>query len=235
MARILMLDTATEVCSVALSEDGMINSFREENEGFRHSEKLTVFIGEVLGEAGWTTGSLDAVCVSRGPGSYTGLRIGISVAKGICYGAGIPLVSVSSLHSMADYVARHLPDLTGEELPDALLCPMLDARRMEVYSTLCDRNGKPVTGLQAIIVNDHSFQNELNKGKIVFFGNGAAKCRMIIQHPNALFPADIPASARFMSRLAHEHFDQRQFEDVAYFEPFYLKDFVATVPRNKIF
>lgn len=235
MARILMLDTATEVCSVALSEGGIVVAEREEREGFRHSEMLTLFIGEALQEAGYTTASVDAVCVSRGPGSYTGLRIGVSVAKGLCYGSGIPLIAVSSLHSMADFVSRHMAALLGEEFPGALLCPMLDARRMEVYSALCYRNGKPFTEVSAGVIDGNSFQKELNAGKVVFFGNGAAKCRQVIQHQNALFPEMVLASARFMSCLAHERFKNRQFEDVAYFEPFYLKDFVATVPKNKIF
>lgn len=230
-----MLETSTEVCSVALSENGKIVTFREETEGYRHSEKLTLFVGEALDEAGWTTSMLDAVCVSRGPGSYTGLRIGVSVAKGLCFGSGVPLISVSTLQAMADHVVQHFQDLSGEESRDALLCPMLDARRMEVYTALFNRNGSPLSEVKAVVVDENSYKDELKDRKVVFFGNGAFKCRSIIQHPNALFPGHIYASARFMSKLAHDYFDNRQFENVAYFEPFYLKDFVATVPKNKIF
>ena len=182
-----MLDTATEVCSAALSENGQTVAVREKTEGFRHSEMLTVFIGELLEETGWTMESLDAVCVSRGPGSYTGLRIGVSVAKGICYGTGIPLVAISSLHSMTDYVSRNLLSLAGQEYPDALLCPMLDARRMEIYTALYARDGRPLTDITADVVHENSYRGELAARNIVFFGNGASKCRTVIHHPN--FPS----------------------------------------------
>jgi tRNA threonylcarbamoyladenosine biosynthesis protein TsaB len=234
MARILLLDTATEVCSAALSENDEIVSFREKSDGFRHSELLTIFIGELLPEAGWSVSQLDAVCVSRGPGSYTGLRIGVSVAKGMCYGLDIPLIAISSLHSMADHVALNIHSRKDSDNSGILLCPMLDARRMEIYTALFDLSGKQITGIKAEIIHDHSFSEELNSCKVFFFGNGAQKCKSIIRHPDAHFIDDINASARFMSRIACDSFKNKKFENVAYFEPFYLKDFVATVPKNKV-
>jgi tRNA threonylcarbamoyladenosine biosynthesis protein TsaB len=233
MARILLLDTATEVCSAALSENGDIVAFKERSDGFRHSELLTIFIGELLQETGLSVSQLDAVCVSRGPGSYTGLRIGVSVAKGICYGLNIPLMAVSSLHSMADHVARNFQTWSHTDRY-VLLCPMLDARRMEIYTALFDRFGKQVSGIKAEIIHEHSFSGELALGEIFFFGNGSKKCTSIIKHPDAHFIDDVTASARFMSRIAHDSFMSKEFENIAYFEPFYLKDFVATVPKNKV-
>jgi tRNA threonylcarbamoyladenosine biosynthesis protein TsaB len=234
MARILLLDTATELCSAALSENGTVLSFKEKSDGFRHSELLTVFIGELLQESGWSVSQLDAVCVSRGPGSYTGLRIGISVAKGLCYGLNIPLMAISSLHSMADHVAQNLQRWQISDNARILLCPMLDARRMEIYTALFDRFGKQISGIKAEIIHEHSFSGELNSGMIFFFGNGSLKCKSIIKHPEAHFLEDIIASARFMSTIAQDSFNNKEFENVAYFEPFYLKDFVATVPKNKV-
>jgi tRNA threonylcarbamoyladenosine biosynthesis protein TsaB len=234
MARILLLDTATEVCSAALSENGEVLSFKEKTDGFRHSELLTVFIGELLKEEGWSVEQLDAVCVSRGPGSYTGLRIGVSVAKGLCYGLNIPLIAVSSLHSMADHVAQNFQTWYSSGNAGILLCPMLDARRMEIYTALFDRFGKQVTGIKAEIIHAHSFSGELNSGKIFFFGNGSLKCKSVIKHPDAHFIDGITASARFMSSIARDSFISKEFENIAYFEPFYLKDFVATIPKNKV-
>jgi tRNA threonylcarbamoyladenosine biosynthesis protein TsaB len=234
MARILLLDTATEVCSAALSENGAVLSFKEKSDGFRHSELLTIFIGELLHETGWSVNQLDAVCVSRGPGSYTGLRIGVSVAKGLCYGLNIPLIAVSSLHSMADHVAQNMLSWHSSGNAGVRLCPMLDARRMEIYTALFDISGKQVTGIKAEIIHEHSFSGELTSGKVFFFGNGSLKCKSIIKHPDAHFIEDITASARFMSGIARDCYNNKEFENIAYFEPFYLKDFVATVPKNKI-
>jgi tRNA threonylcarbamoyladenosine biosynthesis protein TsaB len=234
MAKIVLLDTATEVCSAALAENGEVIAFREEAGGYRHSELLTVFIQELLQQEAWSAGNLDAVCVSRGPGSYTGLRIGVSVAKGLCYGLNIPLIAVSSLHSMADHAGK-LPEVRSRSGNDKiLLCPMLDARRMEVFTAFFSSSGQQLTDIRAEIIQETSFPEELNSGLVFFFGNGARKCKQDIRHPNARFLDDIYASARFMSRLAEESFLEKRFENVAYFEPFYLKDFVATVPRNKI-
>ncbi len=235
MARILLLETATEVCSAALSVDGEVVAFAEKTEGFRHSEMLTLLIEQLLKEQGWPAERLEAVCTSRGPGSYTGLRIGVSVAKGLCYALNIPLLAVSSLNAMAIHMAD---TMITDERPDngpVLLCPMLDARRMEVYTAMFDQKGHPLSEITAQIIGEQSFADELSAGPVVFFGNGASKCREVIHHPNARFPEDIKASARFMSTLAEERFNKNMVEDVSYFEPFYLKDFVATIPKNKVF
>ena len=234
MARILLLDTATEVCSVALSENGRVVAYQEENSGFRHSELLTLFIGELLNDKGWLFEQLDAVSVSRGPGSYTGLRIGVSVAKGLCYGLNLPLIAVSSIDSMAHHMAQLLMERKDPDPSDILLCPMIDARRMEVFTALYNREGSPLTEVKAEIIHDDSFSEELGTGKVYFFGNGANKCREKIKHPNARFEDDIHASARFMSKIATENYHKKKFENLAYFEPFYLKDFIATIPKNKI-
>jgi tRNA threonylcarbamoyladenosine biosynthesis protein TsaB len=234
MALILLLETATEVCSAAVALDGKVIALRESTNGFNHSEKLTVFISELLSDPALKNTRPDAVCVSSGPGSYTGLRIGISAAKGICYAADIPLIAVSTLDALAFYPANR----ESSRFPDGrkiLLCPMLDARRMEVYTALYDHTGRRLTEISATIIDQNSFSEELQDHTILFIGNGAAKCREVITHPHAQFDSDILASARFMSVLAEERFQAGNFEDVAYFEPFYLKDFVATIPRNKLF
>lgn len=234
MAKLLLLETATEVCSAALSADGDVIAFREQKEGFRHSELLTLFIGELLKDTGLTGQQLEGVCVSRGPGSYTGLRIGVSVAKGFCYALDIPLLSVSTLECLAGYVSRNYAQLTGPEDGKSLLCPMLDARRMEIYYALYDRNGKQLTGISAEIIGENSFSEEMNHAQLIFFGNGAEKCKELFAGKNALFIPEMDASARFMSFLAEDHFRNQNFENVAYFEPFYLKEFIATIPKNKI-
>jgi tRNA threonylcarbamoyladenosine biosynthesis protein TsaB len=230
MALILLLETATEVCSVAISRDGIPIACQETKEGFLHSEKLTVFIEQLLNENQIITGELDAVCISRGPGSYTGLRIGTSVAKGICYRLDRPLIAISTLDSMASY-AGSIYNPGNEQF---LLCPMLDARRMEVYTALYSR-GERLTGIEAKIIDSNTFSSELEEQRILFFGNGAEKCKQVLQHRNAVFMDDIHASARFMSAMAEREYNSGKFEDVAYFEPFYLKDFIATVPKNKFF
>ncbi len=235
MTTILLIETATEVCSAAISCDGRILAAKETIEGYNHSEKLTVFIEELLKECNIPVTNLDAVCVSRGPGSYTGLRIGVSVAKGICYALNKPLISVGTLDALAYQVAQHPQDYGLTLNSSTLLCPMIDARRMEVYTALFDDAGTPITGIEARIIDDNSYAPELDIREVIFFGNGAAKCKLVLNHPNARFPCDVHASARFMSALANNRYNLHEFEDVAYFEPFYLKDFVATLPRNKLF
>ncbi len=235
MARILLLETATEVCSAALSVGGEVTGYHERSDGFRHAELLTVFIDRLLSETGTKAGELDAVCVSRGPGSYTGLRIGVSVAKGLCFALNIPLIAISSLQSMAAYVARNIDILPVPWNHDLLLCPMLDARRMEIYTALFDRKGDQLTDISARVIQEDSFSGELENRQMVFFGSGASKCREVIRNAHAHFLSGIYASARFMSDLAEKSFNKKSFENVAYFEPFYLKDFIATVPKNKIF
>lgn len=235
MARILLIETSTEVCSVALSEGGEVVSYMENREGTRHAELLTVFIKKLYDDSGWTPETTDAVCVSRGPGSYTGLRIGVSVAKGFCFGLGIPLIAVSTLQAMAWHVASG-SDLTRQHRDkNTLLCPMLDARRSEVYTAMFDHRAAQITPVSAMIITPGSFGEELAHSRILFFGNGAAKCQQLITGPNAVFPGPVYASARFMSYLAGEFYNKNIFENVAYFEPFYLKDFIATVPKNKVF
>lgn len=227
MALILNIDTATPVCSVALARDGQVTGIKENNEGLNHSLLLGTFIDELLKEQGVDAGQLDAVAVSRGPGSYTGLRIGVSMAKGLCFGAGKPLIAVDTLQALARSVSERLQE-------DALYCPMLDARRMEVYTALFDRENRTVSGTKAEILDEHSFADILTKGKVYFFGNGSGKLRPLLTSSNACYPEDTETSAAHLAEIAEQKFRKKQFEDTAYFEPFYLKDFIATTPKNKV-
>lgn len=184
---------------------------------------------EAIKQTGLKPSDLDAICVSKGPGSYTGLRIGVSAAKGLCYGLGIPLLSVGSLESMTHWAKAEF----SEDLTDvSFLCPMIDARRMEVYTQLFDTSLKEAGSISAVIVDENSFAPELANGKVAFFGDGAAKCKEVINHPNAIFLDDFNPSARGMIVLAEKRFADKRFEDVAYFEPYYLKDFVAGKPKR---
>ena len=199
------------------------------DQSYSHSEKLVVYIDEAIKQAGLKPSDLEAVSVSKGPGSYTGLRIGVSAAKGLCYGLGIPLLSVGSLESMAHWATAEF----SEQLADiSLLCPMIDARRMEVYMQLFDASLNELQPVSAEIIDEHSFSAELEQGKVVFFGDGASKCKGAINHPNAVFVDAFNPSARGMIALAEAKFAKKQFEDVAYFEPYYLKDFVAGKPKK---
>lgn len=196
---------------------------------YSHSEKLVVYIDEAIKQAGLKPSDLDAVCVSKGPGSYTGLRIGVSAAKGLCYGLEIPLLSVGSLESMTHRAKSEFAD----QLIDVFFfCPMIDARRMEVYTQVFDGSLKPLQSVSAEIIDDKSLASELEKGQLAFFGDGAAKCKEVINHPNAIFLDGFNPSARGMIALAELKFAAKQFEDVAYFEPYYLKDFVAGKPKK---
>ena len=219
MALILLIETATKSCSVSLSYENKIIACKEEvNKQYSHAEKLTVFITELFKTQDFSIKDLDAIAVSKGPGSYTGLRIGVSTAKGLCYALDIPLISVSTLRAMAFRMAQ-------KEESD-LYCPMIDARRMEVYNAFYNSTNKEIRGIQADIIEADSYQKELDK-KVLFFGDGAQKCKQIIQHPNAKFLDDIFPSSKDMLEIANEKFSENFFEDVAYFEPFYLKDFVT--------
>ena len=219
MALILLIETATKSCSVSLSYENKIIACKEEvNKQYSHAEKLTVFITELFKTQDFSIKDLDAIAVSKGPGSYTGLRIGVSTAKGLCYALDIPLISVSTLKAMAFRMAQ-------KEDSD-LYCPMIDARRMEVYNAFYNSTNKEIRGIQADIIEADSYQKELDK-KVLFFGDGAQKCKQIIQHPNAKFLDDIFPSSKDMLEIANEKFSENFFEDVAYFEPFYLKDFVT--------
>lgn len=227
MALILNIDTATEVCSVAIARDGRVVAMRENGEGLNHSTLLGVYVDEALREARLSVADLDAVAVSMGPGSYTGLRIGVSLAKGLCFGGGKPLIAVGTLNALAHAAVERLG-------LDALYCPMLDARRMEVYTAVFDRRERPVRDIQAIIVDEHSFADLLSEGPVCFFGNGSDKARGVLTHPNARFVGGVTTSALNMTALSEQKFAVRDFADVAYFEPFYLKDFVATTPKHKV-
>ncbi len=198
-----------------------------------HSSSLAVLINEGFKITKLESKQLNAVAVSKGPGSYTGLRIGVSTAKGICYGAGIPLIAVPTLDIMA--IGVILEKITGEEIENSLLCPMIDARRMEVYNALYNNIGKRQTEITADIIDEKSYFDALNKQKVYFFGDGAEKCKDVIKHENAIFLENVYPSAKYMLQIANQHFNEQQFEDVAYFEPFYLKDFIATIPKKNIY
>lgn len=228
---ILLIETATQVCSVVLARDGKVLARRESDTPNAHSTRLSVFIDEVLKECGLTPRDLGAVCVSAGPGSYTGLRIGVSSAKGFCYALGIPLVSVPTLLSMASLYYRQHPDYQG------LVCPMIDARRMECYTMVCQRSevgGKILRDTHADIFDASTtsglipLTSYLEDNTVVFIGDGAAKTRDLLGvHPNARFDENFCLSAEGMIDLVMQKLAAGKTEDVAYFEPFYLKDFVA--------
>lgn len=228
MSCILHIETSTKVCSVALSEDGQTVFEKADFEGPSHAVSLGVFVDEALSFADSHAIPVNAVAVSCGPGSYTGLRIGVSMAKGICYGRDLKLIGIPTLELLCVPVL-----LYHDELPeDALLVPMIDARRMEVYSAVFDRALHTVRPIAADIVDGSTYQEYLDKGPVFFFGDGAAKCQEIIQHPNAHFLSGIQPLARNMAPLAEKAVAQEHFEDVAYFEPFYLKEFVASKPKK---
>ncbi len=230
MGLILMIETATEICSVVLAFEGQLISIRETDKGNSHSANVAVFIDEVLKEANKTPKDLNAVAVSKGPGSYTGLRIGVSSAKGLSYGLGIPLISVDTLRSMTYGVLNNHKFIDA----NALFCPMIDARRMEVYSAFYDCNLKQIRDVQADIVDENSYLEYLEQHPIYFFGNGSQKCKDVFsQHPHANFIENIQLSATYMIQLAEEKYNLQEFENSAYFEPFYLKDFIAAKPVVK--
>ena len=223
MSCILSIDTSTNVCSVAVSQDGICIFDKVDNSGSNHAEKLGTFVDEALAFVDSHELTLDAVAVSCGPGSYTGLRIGVSMAKGICYGRNIKLLAVPTLELLAVPVLLHHESI--EE--DALLVPMIDARRMEVYSAVYDRSLKAVRSIQADVVDGDTYKEFLDKGSVYFFGDGAEKCMEVINHPNAHLIKNIEPVAKNMFPLAEKRMAEGKFEDVAYFVPFYLKDFVA--------
>lgn len=227
MPTILHIETSTDVCSVALSREGEIVFHREDFEGPNHAVALGVFVDEAMSVAERQGLRLDAVAVSGGPGSYTGLRIGVSMAKGLCYGSAAKLLSVPTLQLLA------VPVLLGREIEeDALLCPMLDARRMEVYAAVYDRTLRELRPTEADIITPDSFADLLAERPVYFFGPGAEKCRGTITHPNARFIEGIQPLARNMMPLAEKRLREGQTEDVAYYVPFYLKDFVAKSPKK---
>lgn len=228
MSCILHIETSTSACSVAVSEDGQNVFSKEDLKGPSHAVSLGVFVDEALSFADSHAMPLDAVAVSCGPGSYTGLRIGVSMAKGVCYGRNLPLIGLPTLKIQCVPVL-----LYHDELPDdALLCPMIDARRMEVYAALYDRALRPVRDIAADIVDEHTYETFLEQHPVYFFGDGASKCRQQITHPNARFIDNIHPLASMMFPLAEKAMAEQDFKDVAYFEPFYLKEFVAGKPKK---
>ncbi|MDH5413045.1 MAG: tRNA (adenosine(37)-N6)-threonylcarbamoyltransferase complex dimerization subunit type 1 TsaB [Flavobacteriaceae bacterium] len=219
MTLILNIETATKNCSVSLADGKNLLLLKEVNDGsYSHGEMLHVYIDEVIKKARKNLNDLDAVAVSKGPGSYTGLRIGVSAAKGLCYSLDVPLISVSTLASLASILKVE---------KDALIIPLLDARRMEVYSCIYDSDYHQIRGIKAEIITENSFATYLDKGKVYFLGDGANKCKETIIHKNAIFLDNYFPSAKEMVYFSSQKFENKDFEDVAYFEPFYLKDFIA--------
>ena len=219
MALILGIETATRNCSVALFKDGIVIAEKEHiSDDYIHAEQLTLFIQQVIESANVTLKNVEAVALSKGPGSYTGLRIGTSSAKGLCYALDIPLIGISTLKAMAFDMAKNEKS--------AIYCPMIDARRMEVFSALYDVDNKQVRGVQADVVDKNTY-TEFLADETIFFGDGSLKCQEIINHKNAKFIEGINPSAKNLGILANTKFENKDFENVAYFEPYYLKDFVA--------
>jgi tRNA threonylcarbamoyladenosine biosynthesis protein TsaB len=230
---ILCLETATDLCSVALCNNSGVVSLRESNESKSHATLLTVFIEEILKENGIGASALDAVAVSKGPGSYTGLRIGVSVAKGLAYSVSIPLIALETTLSMFNGLVSCSPEVFPAA-EDTIFCPMLDARRMEIYYAMYDREGNILKDISAEIITPDTFSNIPVTQKIVVFGEGAAKCRDVIKRENLCFAENFRISASYMQKPVMQAFNNGQFEDVAYFEPLYLKDFITSQPRKNI-
>jgi len=219
MALILAIETTTKNCSVALFNKGILLQLKEEyTDSYSHAENLTLFINELLTKENISINKLDAIAVSKGPGSYTGLRIGTSTAKGLCYSLGIPLIAISTLKAMALGVSEYQKS--------DFYCPMIDARRMEVFAAIFDDENNQVRDIMADVVDTKIYKEYLDK-EVLFFGDGAMKCQEMINHKNATYLEGILPSAKDMGILLNQKFETKNFEDVAYFEPFYLKDFVA--------
>ena len=233
MSLILCIETGTDICSVGIARDGELVSLRESAEGRDHAKHVGVFVDELLRETDIAPDELDAVAVGMGPGSYTGLRIGVSFAKGLCYGLQIPLVAIGSLDALAEVAIEdnEAGILDVEAWDEALLCPMVDARRMEVYTRLYNAKGEPQSDVRAEIINEESFASVRATKQLVIFGNGAAKCREVLSDATYI---DVAPSARGLARLAEQRLQAGQTEDIAYFEPFYLKDFVVIPSKKKL-
>ncbi len=244
--KLLAIETSTSICSVSLSVNGKIIT-REENTEKIHASAITVFIDEVMKQTGINYSELDAIAVSKGPGSYTGLRIGVSTAKGLCYALNKPLIGISTLQAMASGFSERIPSPLGEGAGGdgffssplgrlgGLICPLLDARRMEVYSAFYDFNNTIFRKIQADIIDENSYSDLLQNQTVYFIGNGVIKCKSLLsKYKNAFFDESFLPSSKFIIPLAIKGYSQKQFEDVAYFEPYYLKDFVTTVSKNTI-
>ena len=240
---LLAIETSTSVCSVSLSVNEKIIT-REENTEKIHASAITVFIDEVIKQAEINYSDLDAIAVSKGPGSYTGLRIGVSTAKGLCYALNKPLIGISTLQAMALGFSERFPSPLGEgaggevfssspsERLGGVICPLLDARRMEVYAAFYDFKNNIFRNIQADIIDEYSYADILRNQKVYFIGNGVAKCKPLLsKYENAFFDENFLPSSKYIIPLALKAYSQKQFEDVAYFEPYYLKDFVTTSPK----
>lgn len=233
MSLILCIETGTDICSVGIARDGELMSLRESDQGRDHAKQVAVFVDELLRETGVKPDELDAVAVGMGPGSYTGLRIGVSFAKGLCYGLNIPLLAVGSLEALTDVAIKDYEAgiIQVEGWNEALLCPMVDARRMEVYTQIFNSRCEAQSEVSAEIITEDSFSQWRANGKLVIFGNGAAKCQEML--PDAIY-IDVAPSARGLTRIAHQLFEAGKTVDIAYFEPFYLKDFVVIPSKKKL-
>ena len=249
MQKIILIETSTALCSAAIAENGVVTAYRESSAPKAHASLTAVFIQEMLQERGLTLADCDAVCVSMGPGSYTGLRVGVSTAKGLCFGAGKPLIAVGTLDTLVaqtleiagqtgndDCTSTVIPDMIGDP---RFIIPMIDARRMEVYSAVFEITGqagndaRQLTETAPAIIDENSFAEYLEQGPCLFIGDGAGKCADVIKHPNAHFCQCWPKASAMLSP-ATQAYNEKRFEDVAYFEPFYLKEFVATVSKKKM-
>ncbi|MBU8893615.1 MAG: tRNA (adenosine(37)-N6)-threonylcarbamoyltransferase complex dimerization subunit type 1 TsaB [Bacteroidales bacterium] len=237
MALILNIETSTQVCSVCISKDGVVEAIKESNEEKSHARMLTVFTDQLLKECNYKFDDFDAIAVSKGPGSYTGLRIGVSTAKGLCYAKDLPLIAIGTLQSMAYGI---IPEINQKEInttntENVVIVPMIDARRMEVYSAFFNLKGEFVREVRAEIIDENSYSDILKKQKMIFFGDGSSKIAEIIKHKSAIFVENRNPSSKDMVSISEQYYQDKNFEDVAYFEPFYLKDFVATIPKKNIF
>lgn len=230
MALILCIETATPVCSAALVADGRVLSFRETSEPNAHSKSLTLFLQSMLEETGKHIQDLNAIAVSMGPGSYTGLRIGVSTAKGLAYAADLPVIGIDTLDAMSIAASEVCKDSDID-----YFVPMIDARRMEVYAAVFDKHTVKLREVQSDIVSLELYAAYLNKGKVLFFGDGADKTQTALQHDNAVFDAKVLPSSRFMATIAERKFSAAEFENLAYFEPHYLKEFIALTPTKHIY
>ena len=233
MSLILCIETGTDICSVGIARDGELMSLRESDQGRDHAKQVAVFVDELLRETGVKPDELDAVAVGMGPGSYTGLRIGVSFAKGLCYGLNVPLLAVGSLEALTDVAIKDYEAgiIQVEGWDEAFLCPMVDARRMEVYTQIFNSRCEAQSEVSAEIITEDSFSQWRAKGNLVIFGNGAAKCQEML--PDAIY-IDVAPSARGLTRIAHQLFEAGKTVDIAYFEPFYLKDFVVIPSKKKL-
>lgn len=232
--KILNIETTGENCSVGLGEGISLLKLKEHKEGKSHASRLAVFIDEILQQENLAVKDLDAISISKGPGSYTGLRIGVSTAKGLCYGADIPLISIHTLQSLSQFLLEHQSGYIKNIPENAFLVPMIDARRMEVYSAVFDLKNQFIRDVKAEVIDATSYKDLLEERPVIFLGNGAKKCQGVIDHTNAMFLDDIDVSAGNMVSLSLNQFRNKIFEDVAYFEPFYLKDFRATTPKKGV-